>query len=140
MKNIIAVTLILTLTGCATSPMQTSEEPGLAVTNNAVAPAAQGIVRTQQDENGNTQVNISVKHLAKPSLVSSQASTYVVWVKPSGESSYQNIGALRVNQDLEGNYQTSVPYQNFDLIVTPERSAMARSPKGVTVIQKNVTL
>ena len=140
MKNLIAATLILTLTGCATSSKQTSQDPGLAVTNAAVAPAAQGHVRTKQDENGNTQVNVSVKHLAKPSMISPKARSYVIWVKPMGETNYQNVGALRVNQDLEGKYQTSVPYKNFELIVTPESSTMAQSPTGVTVLQKSVHL
>ncbi len=141
MRNFIGVTLFLTLSGCATPPQGPSDDPGLAaITNNQVAPAAQGVVSTQQDENGNTQMSISVKHLAKPSLISPMASSYVVWIKPSGARSFQNVGALRVNQDLEGTYQTSVPYQNFDLIVTPERSPMAQSPTGVTVLQKSVNL
>ncbi len=140
MKNLITVTVLLTFVGCATPSQVTSQDQGLAVTNTAIAPAAQGNVTTQQDENGNTQVSVSVKHMAKPNLMAANASAYVVWIKPVGQKSFQNVGALRVNNELEGTYQTSVPYQNFELIITPERSSMAQSPSGKTVLKKNVNL
>lgn len=140
MKKIMGLIFVLALTGCSSGSKKGPDDPNLAVTNASVAPAAQGRVTTAVDPNGNTQVNVQVKHLARPDIISPGANGYIVWVKPVGESKYQNVGAMIVNENLEGKYQTRVPYKHFNLIVTPESSMTAQTPSGVVVLEKNVNL
>ncbi|HVR18497.1 MAG TPA: hypothetical protein VMS65_02335, partial [Polyangiaceae bacterium] len=54
-------------------------------------PAAEGKVTTDEGDNGNTAARVEVKHLAPPSRVAPDATTYVVWIHPLGQS-IQNVG------------------------------------------------
>lgn len=143
-KLLFALTCVasLTLVGCSSSreTKAPKEDPGKLVTNTQAVPAAQGRVDTNLDQNGNTNLNIHVKHLAEPTAIAPGANAYVVWVQPSGSNTYQNVGTLKVNQNLEGTYKTNVPYRNFRMIITPESNTMSQAPSGVTVMEKTVNL
>lgn len=132
----------LTLVGCSSSreAKAPKEDPGKLVTNTQAVPAAQGRVDTSIDQNGNTNLNINVKHLADPTAISPGANAYVVWVQPSGATAFQNVGTLKVNKNLEGNYKTNVPYRSFRMIITPESNTMSQSPSGISVFEKSVNL
>lgn len=130
----------LSLVGCSSGSSKKKEDPGRLVTNTSTVPAAQGRVDTSLDKNGNTNLNINVRHLAEPGAISPGANAYVVWVQPAGTDTYQNVGTLKVNKNLEGNYKTNVPYQNFKLIITPESNTMSQAPTGITVLEKTVNL
>lgn len=74
-----------------------------ALTHSPKIPGAQGEVNVKKSKNGNYKVSFEVKHLAPPKEVDPSKSTYVVWVSPlNRKDSVQNVGALRVDEDLSG--------------------------------------
>ena len=75
-------------------------------------PASEGTVNATEGDNGNTKLEIRVKHLAHPSQMASDAKIYVVWVQPLNAAS-QNVGALTLNDDLEGSLDTVTPHHQF---------------------------
>lgn len=104
---------------------------------SSVAPAASGVVKTNTSKNGNTQVNLTVKHLAPPERVLAGASHYVIWATPTGGAT-QNIGSLVVNNDFEGVYKTSLPYERFLLTVTAETDRLTSDPNGPEIFRKHI--
>ena len=108
--------------GCASGPQAIRMRTSLAI------PAAQGTVKASSGKNGNTSLVIDVRHLAPPERVAAGATTYVVWAQPLGEGSPQNLGALRVDEDLRGTLATVTPLRSFDLFITAEASATQMEP------------
>jgi hypothetical protein len=85
-------------------------------------PAAQGKVEVAaKSKDGTRQIEVEVKHLARPSAVFDGTTTYVVWVKPEGGRP-ENVGALALDKDLKGDLKTKTPYKVFDVMVTAEMS------------------
>ena len=100
-------------------------------------PAAQGEVDLGKDKNGNTEVKLKAKHLAKPDSLTPPASAYVVWIQErSGTAT--NAGALEVNKKLEAEFKTVTPAKTFDIFVTPETDAAAKTPSGIQVLKASV--
>jgi hypothetical protein len=123
--------LSLALTGCASNKQN--------MESSNIVPGAQGTVSAKSAENDNTELTIKVKHLAPAQKVSTNASNYIVWIQPEGSRNFQNVGALRVNDNLEGSQTTTIPYKRFKVLVTPELGAMAQSPTGPTIFEKQVS-
>jgi len=107
------------------------------LTNTGVAPAAQGKVTTDNDRNGNTGVEIEVKHLATPQSLTPAKQGYLVWVQPPGKDP-QLLGALRVNSDLEGSLKASTPLKDFDIFVTAEDDMKPPSPSSTVILRGTV--
>jgi hypothetical protein len=101
------------------------------------SPAAQGTVKTSVADNGNTALSVRVKHLAPPSKMGSDATVYVVWLQP-GDAAIQNMGAMTLNDDLEGRLDTVTPHQRFTLSVTPEPGAQGAQPTHEAVFTTSV--
>jgi hypothetical protein len=101
------------------------------------SPAAQGTVKTSEADNGNTNLSVRVKHLAPPSKMRSDATVYVVWIQP-GEAAIQNVGAMTLNDDLEGRLDTVTPHSSFTVTVTPEPGAQGAQPTHDAVFTTNV--
>ncbi len=100
--------------------------------------AAMGKIKLDTDRNGNTTMHIEVEHLAAPSTVASDKTTYVVWVQPKDQPP-ENAGELRINQDsLQGDMMTATPYKHFDVFITAEDSSRAQSPSGDKVLTATV--
>jgi hypothetical protein len=114
--------------GGATQTMLTSAE----------VPSGQGTVRTKQDDNGNTVLDVRVKHLAPPARVTPEARVYVVWVQPPS-GAIQNVGALTVDKDLEGSIQTVTPYRHFTVTVTPETNSSIAVPTHKPVFSSQIS-
>ena len=75
-------------------------------------PAAQGEVDLGKDNNGNTEVKLKAKHLAKPDSLTPPASA-CMWSgfrKRGGTAT--NAGALEVNKKLEAEFKTRDPCEN----------------------------
>src|ERR1051326_4018114 len=53
--------------------------------NTGATPAAEGKVVTENDRNGNTKVEVTVKHLATPQSLTPARQAYLVWVQPRGK-------------------------------------------------------
>ena len=79
----------------------------------ASIPAAKRSVEIGHDRNGNTEIKVTVEHLANPTSLSPSQANYVVWLQDEN-SGPENRGELRVNGKLEGTFQT----------VTPERTSI----------------
>ena len=143
MKSLWKVSLLgflVTVVSCSSGePKKPKQDPNRFITNTQF-PGAQGSMNTKIDKNGNTNLEIRVKHLAAADMISPGANAYVVWVQPSGTAVAQNIGTLKVNENLEGSHMTKVPYKNFRVFITPESNTMAQRPTGVTVLEKTVNL
>lgn len=92
-------------------------------------PAASGTVETKTGLNGNMRLKVMVKHLALPSILRPGATTYVVWAKLGAyDAPPQNLGALRVNDDLSGSLETVTPFSVFSIFISPEASPLVQLP------------
>jgi hypothetical protein len=103
-------------------------------------PAAQGQVKAKSGDNGNTLVEVDVKHLAHPKAVNPDADTYVVWAQEGDGGPVQNLGALQVDKNLEGKLKTVTPLKHFSLFITPEPSATADTPSGAKTLWTTVDM
>jgi hypothetical protein len=106
--------------------------------SGSAAPAAEGTVRALPGPNGNTHIDVLVRHLAPPEKVFPAAKVYVVWVQAPGGPP-QNVGALRLDDDLTGRLSTVTPLQAFTLVVTPEQSPVETVPQGPRVLTAQVS-
>lgn len=97
---------------------------------SSVVPAAEGVAKFGKAPNGNTSIDLTVKHLADPQKLTPAASNYVVWLRADRDASAQNIGALSVDKDLVGRLKTVTALRSFDLSVTAEASGQAQDPTG----------
>lgn len=94
-------------------------------------PAAAGTVEAKSGPNGNVRLNVMVEHLAPPSRLRPGATTYVVWAQLAAQGAApQNLGALRVNNNLSGSLETVTAMQVFSIFISPEESPLVQSPTG----------
>ncbi len=100
-------------------------------------PASQGTVKATAGPNGNTNLAIRVKHLALPSKVAADTTVYVVWVQPRNGAK-QSVGALVLDDNLEGSLDTVTPHRRFQLIVSPEASGQVAYPAHEAVFTADV--
>ena len=105
--------------------------------SSSTTPAAQGTVVATASDNGNTDLSVRVKHLAPPSKLVSDATVYVVWIQP-GDAPIQNVGAMTLNDDLEGRLDTVTPHSRFKVTVTPEPGARGSQPTNEPVFTAEV--
>ncbi|MFO0578280.1 MAG: hypothetical protein U1A78_30105 [Polyangia bacterium] len=103
-------------------------------------PAAQGAVRVASGANHNTRLRIDVHHLAEPQRIAAGATSLVAWAQPSAAGGApQNIGALRVNDKLEGELETVTPQRDFELMITAEPSPTAPVPSGAPLLSAHIS-
>lgn len=102
--------------------------------NTGAAPAAMGKVITDNDRNGNTGVDVEVKHMAAPGSLTPAKTTYIVWIQAHGKDP-EVLGALRVNENLEGSLKSSTTYKDFDIFVTAEDNLKPDSPSSMVVLK-----
>lgn len=114
-----------------------TKEVRLSSTSNGV-PAARGAVRTGDAANNNTSVVVRVEHLAEPERVSNGATTYVVWAQRDGTKVIQNIGALRVDEKLNGSLSTVLPFDDFKVFITAEPASNVTGPSGEELLTANI--
>jgi opacity protein-like surface antigen len=125
----LVVAALLAPAACAEKKVQMQTSSGM--------PAAEGKAVLEHDRNGNVEVKLTVHHLAKPENLSPAKQAYVVWVQPEGEQPV-NEGALRVNDELKGEFRTRTPYKKFDIFVTAEDTPTATSPTGPEVMRQHM--
>lgn len=107
------------------------------LTASPSVPAAKGKVAVDKDKNGNRKVKIHVEHLAKPSALTPAETDYVVWIQARGKDA-ENRGRLHVSDKLDGELETTTPYEAFDIFVTGEENPNATSPAGPEVLRGTV--
>lgn len=118
--------------GCATSNRYKME------TNDVIAKGATGTVAVVPTDMSNTKMRLRLKHLYPAEQIKSGTTNYIVWVKPEGEGTYQNVGGIQVNNNLEAEYSTTIPFSNFYILVTPEKGNAVQKPTGPNVFEKRI--
>jgi hypothetical protein len=110
------------------------------MTAGVQVPAASGKVKVIRDkDNGNTDFEIKVEHLAKPTSLTPPAGAYVVWVRPRGGDPVKQA-ALGVNDDLNGQVKSTTVSKDFDLLITAEQSENVSTPNGPEVLRTHVNV
>ena len=136
--RVVAVALFGTLAFAPACGLFGGSAPKQVMTTSAENTSGEGTVQVRAGDNGNTKLEVRVKHLSSPSKVADDASVYVVWIKPrNGE--LQNVGALEVDSDLVGKLDTTTPHETFTLTVTPEPSARMAAPTHKAVFTTEVS-
>jgi len=107
------------------------------LTNTGIAPAAEGKIITDNDRNGNTGIEIHVKHMATPQSLTPARQSYLVWVQPRGKDP-ELLGALRVNSDLEGSLKAATTYKNFEVFITAEDNMKPEAPSSTVILKGTV--
>ena len=82
-------------------------------------PAASGKVEVATEKDGNHSVKVEVKHMALPARAFEGTEAYVVWFRAEN-GSFQNVGTLAVDKDLNGKLSTKTPFDSFDVLVRPK--------------------
>ena len=136
LRRIALLGALSALLGCATMYRLNAETYPLS--GNPLMPAAAGSVDMKAGANDNTQLHVNVKHLAAPDKIESGATTFVVWIKPL-DTGPQNIGALTVDEELNGDLYTVTSQREFDLMITPERSPTTQYPSGPVVLRTAIS-
>jgi hypothetical protein len=121
--------------GCAT--VRSWDTRPTAMNSSADVPASEGTVKATLGNNGNTNLSVRVKHLAPAFKVQPDATVYVVWIQQPGQSP-QNMGALTLNNNLEGSLEAVTPYRRFTVTVTPEPSQQGDHPTHPPVFTSQV--
>ena len=107
------------------------------LTATPVVPGAKGYVDVGQDKNGNTEVDLKVEFLAKPSSLTPPAETYIVWFRQQG-SEPESQGQLKVDDNLRGEFKTTTNMKNFDVFVTAENERVPKAPAGPEVLHATI--
>jgi hypothetical protein len=107
------------------------------ITASPSVPAARGELNISNDKNGNDRVKLEVEHLADPASLTPPGGTYVVWIQSRGGNP-ENQGRLKVDKNLNGQFETVTPYKDFQLMVTAEPDPTAKTPTGMQVLSVNV--
>ena len=118
--------LVLLLTGGVATASAAST---LSLGSSSEIPAAQGKVRLHRTKNGNVEIQLSVKHLAPPGRITPGANVFVVWVRGLARGAEaQNLGALKVDKNLNGKITAVTAMSSFDLFITCEQSQTVTVP------------
>jgi hypothetical protein len=107
------------------------------MTAASIVPGARAQVEISQDGNGNTKVKMTVEHLANPANLTPPATGYVVWLRERNGDS-ENQGQLKMNKNLEANFETVTPFKSFDVFVTAESDFGIKGPFGAQVLTATV--
>ncbi|MFA6238575.1 MAG: hypothetical protein WC635_14670 [Bacteriovorax sp.] len=129
---VIGIVALMLASGCATSARYKM------TTNEQIAHGATGVVSVVPTDGNNTKLRLKVKHLYPAENIQNGATNYIVWVRPAGSDRFQNVGALQVDNMLQGEYMTTVPYSSFYVMVTPEKSNIVETPSGPTILEKRI--
>ena len=106
----------------------------IRLTADPSVPAAAGKAELNHDRNGNLKVKLEVEHLAKPQALTPPKQSYVVWIQSRGKEP-ENQGQLKVNDNLQGSFETTTSYPAFDIFVTAEDTPAATSPSGPQLLK-----
>ena len=92
-------------------------------------PAAQGKVSLHRTKNGNVEIKLFVKHLAPPGRITPGATVFVVWARGLAQwAEAQNLGALKVDKNLNGKLRAVTAMPSFDLFITCEQTQTVTRP------------
>jgi hypothetical protein len=136
MKTSAMIFLSLSLVALGCGKKEDPKAPVALMSTDSSA-AAQGQVMVNDAGNGNAELVVEIKHVPKADKAAPGATTYVVWAKPSGGEP-MNLGAISVNDELNGSLRTVTPMKHFDIFITAEPSAQAMRPSATPVLSARV--
>lgn len=110
--------------GCASSGSE------LTMNRSGAVQDAEAEIKLREESNGNTEVRLQVQRLPKASELNEKAETYVVWAQAPEGGEVFNLGALDVGDNGRGEMETLTPLKKFDLYITAEPIASAKTPTG----------
>ena len=113
------------LAGCASTGIG-----GRRLSRSADVSAAEGTVKFKRIGGDDTRITLDVKNLEEPEELLQPGYTYVAWVRRSPEEPPQNVGALCLDDKLDGTLRTETPLRRFELFVTAEATSDAAEPTG----------
>jgi hypothetical protein len=130
-----ALLVLLMAGGVAGGVTTASAAAAFPLGSSPEIPAAQGDVRLQTTRNGNVELKLHIMHLAPPGHIVPGTEVFVVWARGLAAGSVaQNLGALRVDRNLNGRFTTVTAMQSFDLFITCEQSQTAIAPSGLELL------
>lgn len=110
------------------------------MTADKSVPAANGTVRAKVGkDNGNTQLEIKVKNLARPTSLTPSANVYVVWARPRNGDA-EKEGVIRVDNNLSGELKATTTLKDFEIFITAEQSESVSAPSGTEILRANVSI
>ncbi len=128
-SRIIPTVLILAM-GCADK---------LSMTASQDVEVAQGELKLQRTEDGNTRVDLKIKQLTPAERVQPGAITYVVWAQPLAvPGAAENLGMLQLSEGHRGELRTITGLREFAVYVTAEPTPLADRPTGKRLLWATV--
>lgn len=91
---------------------------------------AQGVVRFGRLSDERVSIDLTVRRLEEPSKLNPPGHAYVAWVRPDRDSPPQNVGALAMDEQLNGELRTATDLKRFELFVTAEAASDVEKPAG----------
>jgi hypothetical protein len=107
------------------------------MTAASIVPGARADVEISKDKNGNTNLKMTVQHLANLENLTPRAAAYVVWLQERGGNS-ENRGELKMDKNLKATFETVTPLKSFDVFVTAEQDSRAKDPSGPEVLKATI--
>jgi hypothetical protein len=105
---------------------------------STIVPGAEGKVKVKTDKNRNYAIDVNVRNLAEPSLLTDPKANYVVWMETQNNGT-QNLGRLIISRGLfskamKGSLVTVTPHTPIKFLITAEDQADAQYPSSQTVL------
>lgn len=137
MKTMAVLMLSVSLVAMGCGKHEEAKGPVELMSTDSSA-AAQGKVQINDAGNGNAELLVEIHHVPKADKAAPGATTYVVWAKPSGGEP-MNLGAIAINDELNGSLRTVTPMKHFDIFVTAEPSPQQTKPTHSPVLTARVS-
>jgi hypothetical protein len=122
---------------CALLCTVTYADKKYPMTAASIVPGARAELEIGTDRNGNTSLKMKVQHLAHSENLTPHAEMYIVWLQERG-GTVANIGRLRVDKNLNAEFESVTSSKSFDLVVTAEQELRTTSPSGSEVLRATV--
>lgn len=84
-----------------------------------VVPAAEAVLKVEENDNDDYQLDLEVENLAGPDRLTPSRRYYVVWMV-SKRNGTINLGNLDINRKNKGSLETSSPYEPVRVFITAE--------------------
>ena len=107
------------------------------MTASEQVPGATAELNVAKEKNGNVQVKLTARNLAKPGRLTPSAKTYVVWVQQEGAQP-KSQGELKVGNNHKGDLKTATTFHTFNVFVTAENDSQTKLPSDQVVLRATV--
>ncbi|MGC4087959.1 MAG: hypothetical protein QM756_08690 [Polyangiaceae bacterium] len=92
-----------------------------------------------QDGQSQTQIEMTIEHLAPPGRVAEGATTFVAWFRKNSDTVWARIGGVQFDESARsGSLKGSVAEVAFDFEVTAEKAEAPASPSSDVVFSQRV--